>query len=79
MFRTLVKTDSVAVEDKTVPVRYFEEASSISFQRSVQYGLSTLGVLGRYWLDRLGIWHSPLFEDQRQGRRNPGKGESREN
>jgi len=24
MFRTLVKTDSVAVEDKTVPVRYFE-------------------------------------------------------
>jgi hypothetical protein len=24
MFRTLVKTDSVAVEDKTVTVRYFE-------------------------------------------------------
>ena len=24
MFRTLVKTDAVAVEDRTVPVRYFE-------------------------------------------------------
>jgi hypothetical protein len=24
MFRTLVKTDTVPVEDKTVPVRYFE-------------------------------------------------------
>jgi len=24
MFRTLVKTDALAVEDKTVPVRYFE-------------------------------------------------------
>jgi hypothetical protein len=24
MFRTLVKTDAILVEDKTVPVRYFE-------------------------------------------------------
>ena len=24
MFRTLVKTDALAVEDRTVPVRYFE-------------------------------------------------------
>jgi hypothetical protein len=24
MFRTLVKTDAVAVDDRTVPVRYFE-------------------------------------------------------
>ena len=24
MFRTLIKTDALAVEDKTVPVRYFE-------------------------------------------------------
>jgi hypothetical protein len=25
MFRTLVKTDAIPVEDRTVPVRYFEE------------------------------------------------------
>src|SRR5437667_11420065 len=31
--------------DIPVPVRYFEEASSISFRRSVQYGMGNLGVL----------------------------------
>jgi hypothetical protein len=43
-------------------VRYFDEASSITFRRSVRYGLGTLGVVGLYWLDRLGLWHSPLFQ-----------------
>jgi hypothetical protein len=23
--------------------------------------VGTLGVVGQYWLDRLGIWRSPLF------------------
>jgi hypothetical protein len=31
-----------------VPVRYFPEASSIDFQRSLRYGLETLGVAVRY-------------------------------
>lgn len=48
--------------DIPVPVRYFEEASSINFRRSVRYGLSTLGVLCRYWLHRLKLWKSPLFK-----------------
>ncbi|MBI1913683.1 MAG: glycosyltransferase family 2 protein [Planctomycetes bacterium] len=47
--------------DVPVPVRYFKEASSINFRRSVRYGLGTLGTLGLYWLDRLGIHRSPLF------------------
>jgi glycosyltransferase involved in cell wall biosynthesis len=47
--------------DIPVPVRYFDEASSINFQRSLKYGFSTLGVVGQYWLDRLGIRRSPLF------------------
>jgi glycosyltransferase involved in cell wall biosynthesis len=47
--------------DIPVPVRYFPEASSINFKRSVRYGLGTLGVVGLYWLDRIGVWHSPLF------------------
>ena len=42
-------------------MRYFREASSINFRRSVKYGLSTLGVVGQYWLDRLGLRRSPLF------------------
>jgi glycosyltransferase involved in cell wall biosynthesis len=48
--------------DIPVPVRYFAEASSINFRRSVKYGLSTLGVVGQYWLDRSGIWRSDLFK-----------------
>lgn len=48
--------------DIPVPVRYFEEASSINFSRSVKYGMSTLGAVGRFWLNRLGIKKSGLFE-----------------
>ncbi|MGQ0635039.1 MAG: glycosyltransferase family 2 protein [Planctomycetaceae bacterium] len=48
--------------DIPVPVRYFPEASSINFRRSLKYGLSTLGVLARYWLKRLGLSRSPLFD-----------------
>jgi glycosyltransferase involved in cell wall biosynthesis len=48
--------------DVPVPVRYFAEASSINFKRSVRYGLATLGVVGLYWLDRLHVHRSPLFQ-----------------
>jgi hypothetical protein len=44
-----------------VPVRYFPEASSGTFARSLRYGFGTLGVVAQYWLDRLGLWHSRLF------------------
>jgi glycosyltransferase involved in cell wall biosynthesis len=42
-----------------VPTRYFEEASSVGFKRSVVYGLSTLRVVARYLLHRRGIRRSP--------------------
>ncbi|HET7026281.1 MAG TPA: glycosyltransferase family 2 protein [Candidatus Limnocylindrales bacterium] len=38
-----------------VPTRYFEEASSVGFRRSVVYGLSTLRVVARYLLHRLRV------------------------
>jgi glycosyltransferase involved in cell wall biosynthesis len=47
--------------DVPVPVRYFDEASSINFRRSLRYGLLTLGVVGQYWLDRLRLYRSPRF------------------
>ncbi len=50
--------------DIPVPVRYFDEASSIDFRRSVVYGFGTLATLGLYWLDRLRIVRSRLFEPQ---------------
>jgi glycosyltransferase involved in cell wall biosynthesis len=48
--------------DIPVPVRYFDEASSINFGRSVKYGLGTLGVMAQYWLNRLGLKRSALFQ-----------------
>lgn len=48
--------------DIPVPVRYFEEASSINFTRSLKYGLSTLAVLASFWATRLGLRRSPLFQ-----------------
>jgi glycosyltransferase involved in cell wall biosynthesis len=47
--------------DIPVPVRYFDEASSINFSRSCRYGLATLGVVSRFWLHKLGVRRSPLF------------------
>jgi len=48
--------------DIPVPVRYFPEASSINFQRSLKYGFSTLGVVAQFWLHRLHIRQSQLFQ-----------------
>ncbi len=48
--------------DVPVPVRYFAEASSINFRRSLRYGISTLGTVGLYWCNRLGLWRSSLFQ-----------------
>jgi glycosyltransferase involved in cell wall biosynthesis len=47
--------------DIPVPVRYFPEASSINFTRSLRYGLATLGVLARYGLHHCRVYRSPLF------------------
>ena len=47
--------------DVPVPVRYFDEASQINFRRSTKYGLQTLSTVGRYWLNRLGLWRSRLL------------------
>jgi hypothetical protein len=49
--------------DIPVPVRYFPEASSINWKRSLKYGLGTLGVVGQYWLERTGLWRSKLFQE----------------
>jgi glycosyltransferase involved in cell wall biosynthesis len=53
--------------DVPVPVRYFDEASSINFRRSVKYGLSTLGAVGSFWLNRLRLRRSPLFKRRAEG------------
>jgi glycosyltransferase involved in cell wall biosynthesis len=48
--------------DVPVPVRYFDEASQINFRRSTKYGLQTVKTVGQYWLNRLGLKRSVLFQ-----------------
>jgi hypothetical protein len=43
------------------PARYFAEASSINFRRSVKYGLGVLGAALQYRLARLGVVHPRRF------------------
>ena len=49
------------IGDAPVPARYFPEASSINFRRSLVYGLGTLRVLGEYLAQRAGFAHSRRF------------------
>lgn len=45
-----------------VPTRYFPEASSVNFRRSLKYGLATMGVAATYLLYRMGLRRSNLFQ-----------------
>ena len=50
------------IKEVPVPTRYFPEASSASFGASVTYGLSIIGLLGRYLLHRLAWLNQKQFE-----------------
>jgi glycosyltransferase involved in cell wall biosynthesis len=54
----VVAAGGLQIGEIAVPTRYFEEASSVNFKRSVVYGLSTLRVVGRYLLHRSGLRRS---------------------
>ena len=45
------------------PARYFPEASSINFRRSVKYGLGVLGTALEYRAARMGLLQSQRFAD----------------
>ena len=45
------------------PTKYFPEASSINFRRSVTYGLGVLRTSAQYRGQRLGLIKSPLFSE----------------
>ena len=44
------------------PTKYFPEASSIDFRRSVTYGLGVLHTAAQYRLQQWGLRRNPLFE-----------------
>ncbi len=49
------------IAEITCPTKYFDDASSINFNRSVQYGLGVMKVSIKYFLAKTGIMKSKLF------------------
>ena len=49
------------IGELSCPTKYFPEASSINFQRSVTYGLGVLGTALSYRLSRIGILRGKIF------------------
>ncbi|MBZ5616083.1 MAG: glycosyltransferase family 2 protein [Acidobacteriia bacterium] len=51
------------IGEVSCPTKYFEEASSINFRRSVQYGLGVLGTTLQFALQRAGIGSNAIFSE----------------
>src|SRR3954471_17194314 len=49
------------IGEVSCPTKYFEEASSINFRRSVKYGLDVLATTIQFALQRWGLIHLPRF------------------
>jgi glycosyltransferase involved in cell wall biosynthesis len=55
------------IAEVSCPTKYFAEASSINFARSLKYGFGTLGVSARCLLSRMGL-PPPAYLDRNAGR-----------
>ncbi len=55
------------IGEVSCPTKYFEEASSINFRRSVRYGFGVLVTTLQFVLQKIGLVHLPRFS--RQGRK----------
>jgi glycosyltransferase involved in cell wall biosynthesis len=53
------------IGEVSCPTKYFAEASSINFQRSVKYGFGVLGTALQFKLARLGLYRAPIFNFKR--------------
>jgi glycosyltransferase involved in cell wall biosynthesis len=51
------------IGEVSCPTKYFEEASSINFRRSVEYGFGVLATTLQFALQRIGFIHLPRFSD----------------
>jgi glycosyltransferase involved in cell wall biosynthesis len=49
------------IAEITCPTKYFDDASSINFRRSVKYGLGVLGTALKYFLQKRGMSKYDLF------------------
>src|SRR3984885_4423277 len=62
------------IGEVSCPTKYFEDASSINFRRSVKYGLGVLSTTFQFALQRIGLFHVPRFSDK--GRKLEAAGET---
>ena len=51
------------IAEVSCPTKYFREASSINFRRSVQYGFGCVGTALHYRLCKMGLARSPRYPD----------------
>jgi len=52
------------IGEVSCPTKYFEEASSINFRRSVNYGFGVLATTLQFALQRMGVIRLPRFSNQ---------------
>ncbi len=52
------------IGEVSCPTKYFEEASSINFSRSVKYGLGVLATTMKFALQRIGVAHFRIFNSK---------------
>src|SRR4051794_271510 len=52
------------IGEVSCPTKYFEEASSINFRRSVKYGFGVLATTLQFAAQRIGLLHLPRFSPQ---------------
>lgn len=59
------------IGEVSCPTKYFEEASSINFSRSVTYGLGVLDTSARFRLQKWGLARYPIFDKNGRGLLSP--------
>lgn len=57
------------IGEVTCPTKYFEEASSINFRRSMKYGFGVLRVSFNHWLQRLGLIKLAMYRKREVGKK----------
>lgn len=61
-FLSQILYNGFEVAEITCPTKYFDDASSINFSRSVKYGLGVLKTSLYYFLSKNKIYHAKLFK-----------------
>jgi len=61
------------IGEVTCPTKYFDDASSINFSRSVTYGLGVLRTSMSFFFNKIGISKNPIFDFKNGKKLNPNE------